>query len=128
QRRAARCPCQGLGALPRQAGENLRRPGSRSRSRAERHPLTEGFFAPHSRDAHFLPCFFPCGWIVSPRLSIATNVSIFFFRPASVFMLWVRNTSAKRFCAVSFANIAFALGSASMAAFRSAGIVMSLLL
>jgi len=35
---------------------------------------------------------------------------------ASVFMLCVRKASAKRFCALSFASIAFACGSASIAA------------
>ena len=38
-----------------------------------------------------------CGTMVSPRASIATSVAIFFSRPLSVFMLFVRNASAKRF-------------------------------
>ena len=37
------------------------------------------------------------GTIVSPRASIATIAAIFFARPAGVFMLLVRNASAKRF-------------------------------
>jgi len=35
-----------------------------------------------------------------------------FFEPASVFMLWVRKASAKRFCSLSFESIALAFGSA----------------
>jgi carotenoid cleavage dioxygenase len=35
-----------------------------------------------------------CGWMVSPRSSMATKSAIFFRRPASVFMLWVRKASA----------------------------------
>jgi hypothetical protein len=59
--------------------------------------------------------------MVSPRLSISTNSAIFLARPASVFILWVRKASAKRFCWVSLPNKARASGSASMAASRSAG-------
>jgi hypothetical protein len=35
--------------------------------------------------------------MVSPRSSINTRAAIFFARPAGVFMLFVRNASAKRF-------------------------------
>src|SRR5690606_6046010 len=63
----------------------------------------------------------PFGWMVSPRFSISTNSAIFLARPASVFILCVRNPRAKRFCALSLRNISSALGSASIAASRSAG-------
>jgi hypothetical protein len=45
-----------------------------------------------------------------PRSSIATKLSIFLLRPASVFTLCVRNASANRFCADSFSSIAAAFG------------------
>ena len=57
---------------------------------------------------------------------MATKDSIFLRRPLSVFMFWVRKASAKRFWALSLSNMRRALGSASMAACRSAGIFVPL--
>jgi hypothetical protein len=48
--------------------------------------------------------------IVSPRSSIATRAAIFFARPAGVFMLFVRNASAKRFMRPSVRNVFRARG------------------
>ena len=61
------------------------------------------------------------GTIVSPRASIATSAAIFLARPAGVFMLLVRNASAKRFCRPSVRKVLRARGLASMAARRSVG-------
>ena len=59
----------------------------------------------------------------SPRARVATSEAIFFARPPAGFMLFVRNASANKFIRFSVAKVFFAVGSASIALRRSAGIV-----
>jgi hypothetical protein len=61
--------------------------------------------------------------MVSPRSDIATSAAILVARPAGVFMLFIRNASAKRFWRPSVRNVMRARELASMAARRSSGMV-----